>query len=66
MSPLIGKGVFNKISNIDTFIDKCTVLNNTLAWDVGGNYDPYKCLDIDPIQIYETGKAVEDPLIQSA
>ena len=66
MAPLIGKGVFNKISNIDTFIDKCTVLNNTLAWDVGGNYDPYKCLDIDPIQIYETGKVVEDPLIQSA
>ncbi len=66
MTPLIGKGVFNKISDIDSFIDKCTVLNNTLAWDIGGNYDPYKCLDIDPIQIYEKGKDVKDPLVQSA
>lgn len=66
MTPLIGKGVFSKISNIDTFIGKCTVLNNTLAWDIGGNYNPYKCLDVDPIQIYEKGKDVKDPLIQSA
>ncbi len=66
MAPLIGKGIFSKISDIDIFIDKCTVLNNTLAWDIEGNYNPYKCIDIDPIQIYEKGKDVKDPLIQSA
>lgn len=66
MTPLIGKGVFKKISEIGSFVDKCTVLNNTLAWDIEGNYDPYTCLDIDPIQIYETGKDVKDPLIQIA
>jgi len=31
-----------------------------------GNFDPYNCLDIDPLQIYEAGKDVKDPLIQSA
>lgn len=66
MAPLIGKGVFSKIADIDTFTDKCTVLNNTLAWDIEGNYDPYNCLDIDPIQIYKNGKDVKDPLILSA
>ena len=64
MKPLLGKGVFKQISEVDNFINKCTVINNTLAWDVGGNFDPYKCIDIDPIQIYETGKDVKDPLVQ--
>lgn len=66
MKPFFGKGVFKKISNIDDFIGKCTVLNNTLAWDITGNYDPYNCIDIDPIQIYNNGKDVKDPLIESA
>ena len=66
VSPLIGKGVFGKLSDLDFFIDKCTVLNNTLAWDSGGNFNSYKCIDIDPLQIYEKGIDVEDPLIQSA
>ncbi len=66
MAPLIGKGVFKKISDIDIFMNTCTVLNNTLAWDIGGHYDPSTCLDIDPIQIYEKGEDVKDPLIQIA
>lgn len=66
MRPFIGKGIFQKFSDIDDFMRKCTVMNNTLAWDVKGNYDPYKCIDIDPVQIYEKGKDVKDPLIQSA
>ncbi|GAH20623.1 unnamed protein product [marine sediment metagenome] len=66
MRPFIGKGIFQKLSDIDDFMRKCTVMNNTLAWDVKGNYDPYKCIDIDPVQIYEKGKDVKDPLIHSA
>ena len=27
-------------------------MNDTLAWDIGGNRDPYKCLDIDPETLY--------------
>lgn len=50
---LITKGVFKKLQNIDVFIKNCTVLNDTLAWDLNGNYDPTECLDIDPIVLYE-------------
>lgn len=31
----------------------CTILNGTLAWDVTGNRDCSKCLDIDPEMLYE-------------
>jgi hypothetical protein len=62
MAPLLGKGVFQKISNLDDFMEKCTVLNGTLAWDVGGNFDIYNCIDIDPESIYEDGQDVGDPL----
>ncbi|MDZ7792954.1 MAG: DUF2442 domain-containing protein [Spirochaetia bacterium] len=62
VSPLLGKGVFSRISNIDDFQNKCTVLNNTLAWDLSGNYDPYDCIDIDPENIYENSETVADPL----
>jgi hypothetical protein len=64
VSHLIGKGVFQKISEIKDFIDKCTVMNGTLAWDIGGNFDIYNCIDIDPETIYENGQEVDDPLFQ--
>ena len=66
MKPFLNKGIFRKISNIDVFIDKCTVMNNTLAWDISGNFDPYKCIDIDPETIYTEGISVQDPLINTA
>ena len=63
VKPVIKKGgVFKQIANIDAFMNLCTVLNNTLAWDVGGNYDPVKCLDLDPEVIYQQGRSVDDPL----
>lgn len=62
MNPHLGKGVFQQISDVDSFMDKCTVINHTLAWDIGGNFDPHKCLDIDPETIYSTGVDVVDPL----
>ena len=62
MTSLLGKGVFKQISDIDAFLEKCTVLNQTLAWDVGGNFDEYHCIDIDPETIYSTRIDVADPL----
>lgn len=46
---LIKKGVFKKLQDIDLFIDSCTVLNDTLAWDVSGTYDPTNCLETQSI-----------------
>lgn len=66
MSPHLGKGIFKQISDIRFFIEKCTVINHTLAWDLGGNFDPYKCLDIAPDAIYQDGIDVADPLTKAA
>lgn len=66
MSPHMGKGVFQPISNPKDFVAKCTVLNGTLAWDLSGRYDPTECLDIDPESIYASGTDVRDPLSEPA
>lgn len=65
VAPYLGKGVFKSISRINDFLDKCTVLNNTLAWDLSGNFDPTNCIDIDPDTIYEDSETVDDPLLTS-
>ncbi|MDO4514182.1 MAG: DUF2442 domain-containing protein [Lachnospiraceae bacterium] len=39
--------------DINIFMDTCTVLNDTLAWDVKQNRDNTSCLDIDPDTLYE-------------
>lgn len=62
VKPLLGKGVFKNISDINVFTEGCTVLNNTLAWDIKGNYDPRNCIDLDPDVLYEEGIEVRDPL----
>jgi len=31
---------------------KLTVLNGTVAWDMSGNRDTYKCIDLDPEMIF--------------
>lgn len=61
VSHLIGRGVFDQISDIEIFKKTCTVLNHTLAWDLLGNRDEYQCLDLDPESIYEDGIDVDDP-----
>jgi hypothetical protein len=62
MNPLLEKGVFKSISNTNDFMNKCTVMNGTLAWDIAGNFNEWKCLDIDPETIYKEGEDVVDPL----
>lgn len=61
---IIEKGVFRILKDKKIFVDRCTVLNNTLAWDIKGNYDPYACLDLDPDLLYEKSVIVDDPLMQ--
>ncbi|MDW2796957.1 DUF2442 domain-containing protein [Clostridium boliviensis] len=45
--------VFKPLQDIQTFKDTCTVLNDTLAWDISGNRDPSESIDIDPFTLYE-------------
>jgi len=63
VKPLLKKNtVFEPLMDIQTFKEKLTVINDTIAWDMGGNRDPCKCIDIDPFSIYEK-TPVTDPLI---
>ncbi len=63
---LIKKGIFKRLKNIDIFKNTCTVLNNTLAWDLSGEYDPGNCLDLDPDELYNKSIEVKDPISISA
>lgn len=50
---LLQGDVFKPLQDIQTFINTCTVLNDTLAWDISGNRNPSECIDIDPFTLYE-------------
>ncbi|MBO5057509.1 MAG: DUF2442 domain-containing protein [Lachnospiraceae bacterium] len=52
MSHMIEKDVFLPLKNMDIFLNTCTVLNDTLAWDTSLNRDNTTCLDIDPDTLY--------------
>ncbi|MDO4314070.1 MAG: DUF2442 domain-containing protein [Eubacteriales bacterium] len=52
VSPMLEKDVFRPLKNIDIFMNTCTVLNDTLAWDISMNRDNTTCLDIDPDTLY--------------
>ena len=60
-SKLVEKGVFKQLKDIELFKNSCTVLNDTLAWDISGTYDPSNCLDVDPNNIYDSCPDVDEP-----
>ena len=49
---LLDKNIFKQLNDKDIFMNTCTILNDTLAWDVGGNRDETSCIDIDPETLY--------------
>lgn len=53
--------VFAQLIDKDVFSGKLAVINNTVAWDMGGNRDPEKCVDIDPFDVF-AAPSVPDPL----
>lgn len=59
LSEKLDKEIFKPLRNIDTFMNSCTVMNETLAWDIEGNRDETKCIDIDPCALYELSSIEE-------
>ena len=57
--------VFEKLKDINVFKNAATVLNDTAAWDIEGNRDTRKCIDLDPFVLYEQA-IVEDPIKETA
>jgi len=58
---IVPNTVFEPLQDITFFKSKLAVINDTVAWDIGGNRDPRKCIDLDPLVIFEQ-PAVADPL----
>jgi hypothetical protein len=52
-SSLLQGEVFKPFQNIKIFKDTCTVLNDTLAWDISGDKNLSECIDLDPFMLYE-------------
>ncbi|MBQ8161862.1 MAG: DUF2442 domain-containing protein [Clostridia bacterium] len=61
VNPKLGKGVFQRLRDISVFMHNCTIMNDTLAWDIDGTHDSTKCIDIDPDYLYSL-EGVEDTL----
>ncbi len=62
-SELIKNGIFKQLSNKEKFVQACTVINDTLAWDLGGNRDSNECLDLDAEELYSKCPDVKEPII---
>ncbi|HZK71595.1 MAG TPA: DUF2442 domain-containing protein [Clostridia bacterium] len=45
--------VFEQIKDIEVFKEICTVMNDTLAWDISRCRDRYNCIDICTDTVYE-------------
>ena len=55
-------GVFSLLQDDSFFRNRLTVMNGSVAWDVTGTRDETKCIDLDPIQLYQSCPVVADPL----
>ncbi|CBK73310.1 Protein of unknown function (DUF2442) [Butyrivibrio fibrisolvens 16/4] len=58
MAPNLEKGIFKKLKDLEVFIGKCRIMNDTLAWDIG-EAGPEDCLDIDPLMLYDCPEVVD-------
>ena len=57
--PKLDKGVFRQLADLAFFMERCTIMNETLAWDLSGTGDETNCIDIDPDMLYHL-EAVDD------
>ena len=67
VEPLVRRGgVFEPLSDRGFFAERLTVMNGTVAWDVAGNRDETRCIDLDPFSVYENSTVGPDPLEPAA
>lgn len=52
VKPKLERGVFVALKDLEIFMDRCKIMNDTLAWDLSGENDPSNCIDIDPESLY--------------
>ncbi|MGL5381840.1 DUF2442 domain-containing protein [Clostridium sp.] len=54
--------IYPIMKDIEFFINRCTIMNDTLAWDVSGNMDDSLCIDIAPESIEESDIVKEEDM----
>ena len=52
VKPKLDRGVFRQLKDLSFFMNRCTIMNDTLAWDLSGTKDETSCIDIDPDMLY--------------
>lgn len=57
MAPNLDKEVFAVLKDQQVFMNACTILNDTLAWDLSGDRNPETCIDIAPDMLYSLPEA---------
>ena len=63
ISKMIRPGtVFEPLADEGFFRERLTVIDGAVAWDVTGDRDATKCIDLDPFTMYRTAPIVADPL----
>jgi len=56
-------GIFEQIKGVNVFMELCTIMNGTLAWDITRKRDPYNCIDICPDSVYTESVKIDKNLI---
>ena len=60
--PFLEKGgVFECLKDECVFRETLTVIGNTIAWDLGKDRDPCKCIDIDPFDVLNSPIVTDIP-----
>lgn len=52
VEPMLNREVFKPLKDKHLFVYACTIMNDTLAWDISGEKDEYDCIDIAPETLY--------------
>lgn len=52
VEPMLTKEVFSILRDKNIFMYACTIINDTLAWDISGDRDEMNCIDIAPETLY--------------
>lgn len=64
LKPFLDTKPFTRLKDKGIFLNHCTILNGTLAWDMIGDMDESACIDIDPRTLLACPKVItEDALI---
>jgi len=52
VKPKLERGIFTVLRDPVIFMNRCKIMNDTLAWDLSRENDPTNCIDTDPDTLY--------------